>query len=200
MRRAAGPVEFSGSLLEISRPPSASPSMTASTLTLRVANRPASRCTPTSCAAAARRGIRRAAQSLTLLVGGFFLLGTTEAQATCGDWLAHPVAGHEAAVATQGRQETPPSAAMTSVDATPPPAERRSPCQGPGCRSLPEYPVSPPPPPSSPSDDQQACTGRIIDLSSPLSGVFCRGSNAAPRAGFYPRLEDPPRRLPGIGA
>jgi hypothetical protein len=172
--------------------------MPPSPLTLRSANRLPSRWTWALCAALAWRSLRRVTRSWTLLIGGLYLAGAAEALATCGDWLAHPVAGHEAAAA--GDQQASVGAARADVDRSPVPAERRSPCQGPGCRPLPEVPVSPPPPPSSPTDDQQACDGRVSDASDLLSGAFWPGADAAPRAGFYPRLEDPPRRLTGIDA
>lgn len=171
-----------------------------SPLALRTANQPPGRWASGRYVAMPWRGMRRVTRSWMLLIGGFYLAGTAEALATCGDWLAHPVARHDAAAATDGAPDATPATEITSIDRTPPPGERRSPCQGPGCRSLPETPVSPPPPPNSPSDDQQACTGRVVGASSPLSGVFCSGPSVAPRAGFYPRLEDPPRRPPGIGA
>jgi hypothetical protein len=128
-----------------------------------------------------------------LIAAALPVFAVSRAEATCGDWLAHP-----SATAMSQYEHLDHSTAATHPSSN---DQRRSarlplskPCHGPLCRSAPSQPA-PPAPANISFQTEKLALFEIVDTYLADCRRFYNGddSQSHPLRGFPPRIDHPPR-------
>lgn len=121
---------------------------------------------------------------VSLVVLGLAYFGSSRANATCGDWLAHP---NDAGVDQSTPAETPAATAGRH--------ESPRPCSGPFCGRTPTAPAAPAPIQVPTASDQllAALANSSVAVATDRDSALSLVSHAAPQAGFARRIDHPPQ-------